>query len=42
VAAIADAVFSPDRLSAAGIGPDESRFTEAVGRVSPGLSSQAA
>jgi predicted Zn-dependent peptidase len=42
VAAIADAVFSPDRLSVAGIGPDESRFTDAVGRVSATLVDEAA
>jgi predicted Zn-dependent peptidase len=42
VAAIAAAVFSPDRLSVAGIGPDESHFTDAVGRVSATLVDEAA
>jgi predicted Zn-dependent peptidase len=42
VAALAAAVFSPDRLSVAGIGPDESRFTDAVGRVSATLVDEAA
>jgi hypothetical protein len=31
-----------DRLSAAGIGPDERRFREAVARVNPRLLSEAA
>jgi predicted Zn-dependent peptidase len=42
VAEIADAVFAPERLSVAGIGPDESRFAAAVGRVSPVLADEAA
>jgi predicted Zn-dependent peptidase len=42
VAEIAEAVFSPSRLSAAGIGPDESRFAAAVGPVSPALHGEAA
>jgi len=42
VAEIADAVFSPERLSIAGIGPDEGRFTDAVGRVSADLVDEAA
>jgi predicted Zn-dependent peptidase len=42
VAEIADAVFAPERLSVAGIGPDESRFVAAVGRVSPVLADEAA
>jgi predicted Zn-dependent peptidase len=37
VAALAGELFSPGRLSAAGIGPDEARFREAVVRVNPGL-----
>jgi predicted Zn-dependent peptidase len=42
VAALADELFAPDRLSAAGIGPDEGRFREAVARVNPALLSKAA
>jgi predicted Zn-dependent peptidase len=42
VAEIAEAVFSPSRLSAAGIGPNESRFAAAVGPVSPALHGGAA
>jgi predicted Zn-dependent peptidase len=42
VAEIAEAVFAPSRLSAAGIGPDESRFAAAVGPVSPALHGEAA
>ena len=37
VAALADELLSVDRLSAAGIGPDEARFRDAVARVSPRL-----
>jgi predicted Zn-dependent peptidase len=37
VAAAARAFFAPDRLSAAGIGPKESRFRAAVARVNPAL-----
>jgi predicted Zn-dependent peptidase len=42
VAEIADAVFAPQRLSVAGIGPDESRFTAAVGAVGAELADEAA
>jgi predicted Zn-dependent peptidase len=42
VAELADALLAPERLSVAGIGPDEGRFSEAVRRVNPALSSQAA
>jgi predicted Zn-dependent peptidase len=42
VAELADALFAPDRLSIAGIGPDESRFAEAVRRVNPALLEKAA
>ena len=42
VAELADALFAPERLSVAGIGPDEGRFSEAVRRVNPALRSQAA
>jgi predicted Zn-dependent peptidase len=31
--ALTDELWSPDRLSAAGIGPDEERFDEAVAAV---------
>jgi predicted Zn-dependent peptidase len=42
VAELAAALFAPDGLSVAGIGPDESRFAEAVQRVNPGLLERAA
>jgi predicted Zn-dependent peptidase len=42
VADLANALFAPGRLSVAGIGPDEVRFTEAVGRVDPTLLERAA
>ena len=42
VAELADALLAPERLSVAGIGPDESRFTEAVSRVNPALLEKAA
>jgi predicted Zn-dependent peptidase len=42
VAELAGTLFAPSRLSAAGIGPDEARFREAVARVDPGLLSKAA
>ena len=42
VAELADALLAPERLSVAGIGPDEGRFTEAVTRVSPALLEKAA
>jgi predicted Zn-dependent peptidase len=35
VAAVASELFAPERLSAAGIGPRESRFRAAVARVNP-------
>jgi len=37
VSAAAAALFAPERLSAAGIGPKESRFRSAVARVNPSL-----
>jgi predicted Zn-dependent peptidase len=37
VAELADELLAPERLSAAGIGPDEGRFQEAVARVNPAL-----
>ena len=42
VAELADALLAPARLSVAGIGPDERRFTEAVSRVNPALLEKAA
>jgi predicted Zn-dependent peptidase len=42
VAELADALLSPERLSVAGIGPDPSRFAEAVERVNPKLAEKAA
>jgi predicted Zn-dependent peptidase len=42
VAELAGALLAPERLSFAGIGPDEGRFTEAVGRVNPALAAKAA
>ena len=42
VAELADAVFAPERLSVAGIGPDEGRFADAAGRVSAALVDEAA
>jgi predicted Zn-dependent peptidase len=42
VAELADELLAVGRLSAAGIGPDEARFRDAVARVSPGLLSEAA
>jgi predicted Zn-dependent peptidase len=42
VAELADALLAPERLSFAGIGPDEDRFTDAVRRVNPALLQKAA
>jgi predicted Zn-dependent peptidase len=42
VAELAGALFAVSRLSAAGIGPNESRFRNAVARVSPALVAKAA
>jgi predicted Zn-dependent peptidase len=42
VSALAEELFALGRLSAAGIGPDERRFREAVERVNPRLLSKAA
>ena len=42
VAELADELLDVTKLSAAGIGPDESRFREAVERVSPALLEAAA
>jgi predicted Zn-dependent peptidase len=37
VAELASVLLAPERLSAAGIGPDEARFTEAIAQVNPAL-----
>jgi predicted Zn-dependent peptidase len=42
VAALAQELFAPERLSAAGIGPSETRFREAIERVNPGALARAA
>jgi predicted Zn-dependent peptidase len=42
VSQLADELLATERLSAAGIGPDEARFREAVGRINPALPSKAA
>jgi predicted Zn-dependent peptidase len=42
VSELARELFVPERLSAAGIGPDEGLFREAVARVNPGLLKDAA
>ena len=42
VAELAADLLAPERLSAAGIGPDEGRFREAVARINPSLLSEAA
>jgi predicted Zn-dependent peptidase len=38
---LVDELWSPDRLSAAGIGPDDSRFEEALGSLAPALAETA-
>jgi predicted Zn-dependent peptidase len=42
VAELARAVFAPERLSAAGIGPDEQRFRAAVEALNPSMTERAA
>jgi predicted Zn-dependent peptidase len=42
IAELAGALLAPERLSVAGIGPDEARFSDAVRRVNPELVAQAA
>jgi predicted Zn-dependent peptidase len=37
LSALVEELWSPGRLSAAGIGPDQSRFEEALGAVEPDL-----
>jgi len=41
IASVAGELFAPESLSAAGIGPRETRFRAAVGRVSPALAERA-
>jgi predicted Zn-dependent peptidase len=41
VAALAEELWAPERLSAAGIGPEQSRFEEALGAVEPALAETA-
>jgi predicted Zn-dependent peptidase len=42
VAELTDELLAPDRLSVAGIGPDEGHFTDAVRRINPALLEKAA
>ena len=42
VSELSGELLAPERLSAAGIGPDEARFREAVARINPALLSKAA
>ncbi len=42
VAELAALLLAPDRLSASGIGPSETRFRRALGRLHPGLQARAA
>jgi len=37
LAGLVDELWSPERLSAAGIGPEEARFEQALGAVGPAL-----
>jgi len=41
LADLVDQLWAPGRLSAAGIGPDEERFDEALAAVEPGFVSEA-
>src|SRR5204863_10105749 len=41
LAELAEVLLAPEKLSAAGIGPDEDRFLSAVERVNPGLAKAA-
>ncbi len=41
VTALVEELWAPERLSAAGIGPDQARFEEAVGAVEPALAETA-
>jgi len=42
LAELAGVLLAPERFSAAGIGPDEDRFLDAVGRINPGIVRSAA
>jgi predicted Zn-dependent peptidase len=42
IAALARQLFAPERLSAAGIGPSEERFAEAIAVLNPALVAEAA
>jgi predicted Zn-dependent peptidase len=42
IAELVEALLAPERLSVAGIGPDESRFADAVRGVNPALLEKAA
>jgi predicted Zn-dependent peptidase len=42
VSELAAVLLAPEKLSAAGVGPSEERFAEAIERVSPGLAAKAA
>jgi hypothetical protein len=42
VAEVAAVLYAPERLSVAGIGPDEARFRSIVRTISPSLSARAA
>jgi predicted Zn-dependent peptidase len=42
IAELASLLLAPDRLSAAGIGPRDSRFKRALGRLDPRLPARAA
>jgi predicted Zn-dependent peptidase len=37
LAGLVEELWAPERLSAAGIGPEESRFEEALGQLAPTL-----
>jgi predicted Zn-dependent peptidase len=41
IAALVEELWAVERLSAAGIGPDEARFEEALGALEPALASEA-
>jgi hypothetical protein len=42
LAELAEVLLPPERLAAAGVGPDEEHFRDAVGRASQSLGEQAA
>jgi predicted Zn-dependent peptidase len=37
LAALVDELWAPERLSAAGIGPEQARFEKALGEIAPAL-----